>query len=139
MLTLAQSLLQNGRQMADFEGLPVQLLAKTWESDDHPRWPAGTPDNQGGQFAPKNGETGQGTSRNRDDRVAAHSVRALRPWSDLAGQKHLQLVGGSPVWVGPELATDEAFEFYAELETELDSGFDLRPGQYEGVHSFVRP
>ncbi len=29
-----------------------------WDSDEHPRWPAGAPDNQGGRFAPK----GQGTA-----------------------------------------------------------------------------
>jgi hypothetical protein len=30
------------------------LLQKVWESDEHPRWPAGAPESQGGQFAPKN-------------------------------------------------------------------------------------
>ena len=36
------------------------LLKADWDPDEHPRWPAGAPDSQGGQFAPKGegGETG---------------------------------------------------------------------------------
>jgi hypothetical protein len=34
-------------------------LRKTWDSDEHPRWPEGAPDSQGGQFAPKDGNVGQ--------------------------------------------------------------------------------
>lgn len=39
------------------------LIKADWDADEHPRWPAGAPDSQGGQFAPK-GEGGdlQGTS-----------------------------------------------------------------------------
>lgn len=29
------------------------MIKADWDSDEHPRWPAGTPDSQGGQFAPK--------------------------------------------------------------------------------------
>ncbi len=29
------------------------LIKADWNSDEHPRWPAGAPDSQGGQFAPK--------------------------------------------------------------------------------------
>lgn len=29
------------------------LIKADWDSDEHPRWPAGAPDSQGGQFAPK--------------------------------------------------------------------------------------
>jgi hypothetical protein len=29
------------------------FFRKVWESDEHPRWPTGAPDSQGGQFAPK--------------------------------------------------------------------------------------
>jgi hypothetical protein len=29
------------------------LLKADWDPDEHPRWPAGAPDSQGGQFAPK--------------------------------------------------------------------------------------
>jgi hypothetical protein len=35
------------------------LLKADWDADEHPRWPAGTPDSQGGQFAPKGDDTGQ--------------------------------------------------------------------------------
>ena len=39
------------------------LLKADWDADEHPRWPAGAPDSQGGQFAPKSGDpaTGQST------------------------------------------------------------------------------
>lgn len=29
------------------------MIKADWEPDEHPRWPAGAPDSQGGQFAPK--------------------------------------------------------------------------------------
>ncbi|HUO92003.1 MAG TPA: DUF2380 domain-containing protein, partial [Rhizomicrobium sp.] len=29
------------------------LIKADWDADEHPRWPAGAPDSQGGQFAPK--------------------------------------------------------------------------------------
>ncbi len=29
------------------------LIKSDWNSDEHPRWPAGAPDSQGGRFAPK--------------------------------------------------------------------------------------
>jgi hypothetical protein len=29
------------------------LIKADWDPDEHPRWPAGAPDSQGGQFAPK--------------------------------------------------------------------------------------
>jgi hypothetical protein len=30
-----------------------ELIKADWDADEHPRWPAGAPDSQGGQFAPK--------------------------------------------------------------------------------------
>jgi hypothetical protein len=38
------------------------LLKADWDSDEHPRWPAGAPDSQGGQFAPKGDEPAAGQS-----------------------------------------------------------------------------
>jgi hypothetical protein len=35
------------------------LLKADWDADEHPRWPAGAPDSQGGQFAPKGDDAGQ--------------------------------------------------------------------------------
>jgi hypothetical protein len=36
------------------------LIKADWDPDEHPRWPAGTPESQGGQFAPKDeGDAGQ--------------------------------------------------------------------------------
>ena len=36
------------------------LLKRTWDPEKHPKWPAGTPDSQGGRFAP----TGNGATTN---------------------------------------------------------------------------
>jgi hypothetical protein len=30
-----------------------EMIKADWDSDEHPRWPAGAPDSQGGEFAPK--------------------------------------------------------------------------------------
>jgi hypothetical protein len=34
------------------------LLKADWDPDEHPRWPVGSPDSQGGQFAPKDESLG---------------------------------------------------------------------------------
>lgn len=41
------------------------MLKSDWDPDEHPRWPAGAPDSQGGQFAPKR-EGGGGLSSQTD-------------------------------------------------------------------------
>jgi hypothetical protein len=38
------------------------LLKADWDPDEHPRWPAGAPDSQGGQFAPKGADPAAGQS-----------------------------------------------------------------------------
>lgn len=38
-----------------------RLIKQDWDPDEHPRWPAGSPDSQGGEFAPK-GEGGTSDS-----------------------------------------------------------------------------
>jgi hypothetical protein len=59
------------------------LLKADWDSDKHPRWPAGAPDSQGGRFAPKGEEAAAGQSPGRAaesqkppadarDRISAH-------------------------------------------------------------------
>jgi hypothetical protein len=40
-----------------FRSLQINGLIKVWNPEEHPRWPAGAPDDQGGQFAPKDGDT----------------------------------------------------------------------------------
>lgn len=37
------------------------MIKGDWDPDEHPRWPAGAPDSQGGRFAPK-GDGGEGNS-----------------------------------------------------------------------------
>ena len=38
------------------------LLKEDWDPEKHPRWPAGSPDGQGGEFAPAGEETSGGSS-----------------------------------------------------------------------------
>jgi hypothetical protein len=38
------------------------LLKADWDDDEHPRWPAGAPESQGGRFAPKGDESAAGQS-----------------------------------------------------------------------------
>jgi A nuclease family of the HNH/ENDO VII superfamily with conserved AHH len=38
------------------------LLKADWDDDEHPRWPAGAPESQGGRFAPKGDEPAAGQS-----------------------------------------------------------------------------
>jgi hypothetical protein len=106
------------------------LLAKIWESDDHPRWPAGAPDSQGGEFAPKNGAGLHFTSdRDGQIQIAANSRRPLRSWDDLASENHATPIGGTPIPIIPELAIGgaELSALEAALEAELNCGFALRP------------
>jgi hypothetical protein len=44
------------------------LIKADWDPDEHPRWPAGAPESQGGQFAPK-GEGGESGGAAIDDGV----------------------------------------------------------------------
>ncbi|HEX4157002.1 MAG TPA: hypothetical protein VHY79_00880 [Rhizomicrobium sp.] len=109
------------------------LLAKSWEPDDHPRWPAGAPDSQGGEFAPKAGAGQRSTSdRNGQIQVAANSRRPLHSWDDFASENHATPIGGTPAPIIPDLAIGEPefSELEAALEAELDSGFALRPGPF---------
>jgi hypothetical protein len=55
--TLTKSVSPHGDVIRFIRELWLSGLIKTWEPDKHPRWPAGTPDSAGGQFAPK-GEGG---------------------------------------------------------------------------------
>lgn len=51
------------------------LLKVDWDPDRHPRWPAGAPDSQGGQFAPKGDEPAAGQS-------AAGTAESQQPGAD---------------------------------------------------------
>ena len=46
------------------------LMKADWDPVEHPRWPAGTPDRQGGQFAPKG--TAAGAPSSSGDDIASH-------------------------------------------------------------------
>ena len=53
---LAKDLLNEGALVQLASDLQASgVLAKDFDPDKHPRWPAGTPDHQGGQFAPAGG------------------------------------------------------------------------------------
>jgi hypothetical protein len=51
------------------------LIKADWDPDEHPRWPAGAPDSQGGQFAPK----GNDATIGQTDAAAPRSSRDTRP------------------------------------------------------------
>lgn len=51
------------------------LIKADWDSDKHPRWPAGSPDSQGGQFAPK----GDGTAGEVSDPGSTSTERDRIP------------------------------------------------------------
>ena len=51
------------------------LLKSDWDPDEHPRWPAGAPDSQGGQFAPKGDQPTSGQT----DVAAPRSLREMPP------------------------------------------------------------
>jgi hypothetical protein len=54
-----------------------------WDPDEHPRWPAGSADSQGGRFAPKgaDGETGASPTSQLGavDRASSYDAEADRP------------------------------------------------------------
>ena len=63
------------------------MLKADWDADEHPRWPAGAPDSQGGQFAPKSdgpaagqssGETAESHQRPIETRDAGSSAYPQR-------------------------------------------------------------
>ncbi len=51
------------------------LLGKLWDPDEHPRWPAGAPDSQGGEFAPLGtGNTSSAVIETSGIQVAANNL-----------------------------------------------------------------
>ncbi len=70
------------------------MLKADWDPDEHPRWPAGSPDSRGGQFAPKDAEgkrdnifsmeSKDNADRKRDDGAAMISAGELR---DIPGRR----------------------------------------------------
>ena len=56
-----------------------------WDPDQHPRWPAGSPDSEGGQFAPKSEEvTAQDQARDRV--VGADATNAFLQYGEQEGK-----------------------------------------------------
>lgn len=47
-----------------------RLLKADWDPDEHPRWPVGAPDSQGGQFAPKG--DGSATGQSAGETATSH-------------------------------------------------------------------
>lgn len=77
------------------------LLKEEWDPAKHPRWPAGSPDGQGGEFAPTDGdgsETSQGdgtrsTSQIVSDRCAEEWAKAHKFCEDLRTRNLLGTFG----------------------------------------------
>lgn len=56
-----------------------------WDSDEHPRWPAGSADGKGGEFAPKGEGGGTGTSPTSQSSLVDRTG-SYRPQPGIAGQ-----------------------------------------------------
>jgi hypothetical protein len=61
------------------------LLKQDWDPRKHPRWPAGSPDSIGGQFAPADGDIGssateQSTSAEQNAQIIPTQVTILAPF-----------------------------------------------------------
>lgn len=58
------------------------LLKEEWDSAKHPRWPAGSPDSQGGEFAPADGDSSE-TSLDDGTRSTSQIVsdRCAEEWA----------------------------------------------------------
>jgi hypothetical protein len=63
------------------------LLKADWDPDQHPRWPAGAPDSQGGQFAPKGDDEIGASPTSQENRTGADNSRPDRALADT----HIQL------------------------------------------------
>lgn len=64
------------------------LIKANWDADEHPRWPAGAPDSQGGRFAPK-GEGGGASDSGRSPIFASvnrHARSRLMPTSRVSAR-----------------------------------------------------
>ena len=109
------------------------LLQKVWQPDDHPRWPAGSPDKQEGEFEPKDdagGETflesDKGSDRSGYVQVAADGIRPQRSWEDYARETHTKPVWGIPSPIDPPfLDLDEA-----EVAVQVGATPFLKPGPF---------
>ena len=73
-----------------------RLLKADWDADEHPRWPAGAPDGQGGQFAPKDEDasTSQSsagtTEQSRSPSKLDAEISAYRQGYDFAAPSNIQ-------------------------------------------------
>ena len=63
------------------------LLKADWDPDEHPRWPAGAPDSQGGQFAPK-GEDAAGSQSTGTAESQQHATDARDAGISAYRQRH---------------------------------------------------
>ncbi len=93
------------------------LLKGDWDPDEHPRWPAGAPDSQGGQFAPKGDDTTVGQTV--DDAAPTRSSHGIP--SDIGISPREQFYGADvPSSVQPALQIDDA-----GVDSLLDGGGQL--------------
>jgi hypothetical protein len=87
------------------------LLKADWDPDEHPRWPAGAPDSQGGQFAPK----GDDATIGQTDAAAPRASHDTQP--DVATSPRQRFYGADvPSNIQPALRDDNE-----GIETQLDS------------------
>lgn len=109
------------------------LLKATWESEEHPRWPGGSDDHQGGRFAPK-GEQLEvplaagaiSPSSEQRARTSDTQLQHLRSWVDFATHegRDAPVAGGPPLWM------IMMFDGVGVPEAAEDFVSTLRPGPY---------
>jgi hypothetical protein len=108
------------------------LLKATWEPAEHPRWPGGSDDHQGGRFAPK-GEQLESAFSDSESSPAVQNASAarretqLRPWAEVSAEewkKDPKFYGGPPLWM------IMMFDGAGEAEAAGDFVSTLRPGPY---------
>jgi A nuclease family of the HNH/ENDO VII superfamily with conserved AHH len=81
------------------------LLKADWDPDEHPRWPAGAPDSQGGQFSPKDEDTA--ASQSTGESAELHQSPAAARDADIpAYRKPFDF--DAPSNIQPDLQADTA-------------------------------
>ena len=90
------------------------LWKEGWEADDHPRWPAGTPDGAGGRFRPKD------SSEELAERARQLAVRAAIRIALVSGLQAIAAGLLTPVPIIGEVADALLFADLIHMTSEFD-------------------
>ena len=107
------------------------LLKSDWNPEEHPRWPADSPDSQGGQFAPKGeGLIGDFDTADDDDRASRETTKSSSTSIATGGEGDF----GSALFPAVERGEDEDFfdpvvypgYFHDEVVNELAQRLQIK-------------